>query len=577
MTELKDYQSELSAKAARVEALFKKYPDQTVGLEKTFVEINELKIKTVEPQIMVYGIYNAGKSSILNELMGEDKAKVNDVPETDRVTYYDWQGYKIADTPGVFAPIEHETVTEEHLRKADVVLFVMSTTGSNEKLENYARMKAIADAGKKIIIVLNDKNGDMGKNDASINLIKRQVAVNMQRVGIEDVDNKYCIVTVNAKRANTGRLKGKPALIEKSGMVELKDVILSELKRTSSFDILRNGIKQIEGILDQFIDMLEGQDDSELVQKMSHVLETFSRQKLGMRRQINLFIDMQADRLGETLPQLIWENRSNQTELDGLIAREVGKLNQAVQNEISERLKEIALTLEMEIKSFAEIKFEAQSVDAESFKTILNKLAATTPNAESLNASKAPSKAVDGEALIGTVGAIGATSVATGGLVSTGAKALAGEFVKTELGAALAKTTLGKIAGSLLPIVGPVVTVVSAISMLSNLFGGGDDREQMEAQNAARNEEARRRMEAEMQARQELNQKCRYMADKLADELKATTSRNVEEVLASYEEPFKEEIARRKDSGSHAADDAIELRAIKDEYDQLLRNELRAR
>ena len=206
MTELKDYQSELSAKASRVEELFKKYPDQTVELKTTFDEINELKIKTVEPQIMVYGIYNAGKSSILNELMGEDRATVNDVPETDRVTYYDWQGYKIADTPGVFAPIEHENVTEEYLRKADVVLFVMSTTGSNEKLENYTRMKAIADAGKKIIIVLNDKNGDMGKNDESINLIKRQVAVNMQRVGIADVDNKYCIVTVNAKRASDGRL-----------------------------------------------------------------------------------------------------------------------------------------------------------------------------------------------------------------------------------------------------------------------------------------------------------------------------------------------------------------------------------
>ena len=59
---------------------------------------------------MVYGIYNAGKSSILNELIGEDKAIVEDTPTTEAVTYYDWQGYKIADTPGIFAPIEHEEV-----------------------------------------------------------------------------------------------------------------------------------------------------------------------------------------------------------------------------------------------------------------------------------------------------------------------------------------------------------------------------------------------------------------------------------------------------------------------------------
>ena len=122
----------------------------------------------------------------------------------------------------------------------------MSTTGSNEKAENYRRMKEISDAGKKIIIVLNDKNGDLGKNDENIQEIKRKVAVNMNQVGIADVDEKYCIVTVNAARARKGRVEKKFGLVEKSGLGELKDVILSELKRTTSFDILRTGIKQLE-------------------------------------------------------------------------------------------------------------------------------------------------------------------------------------------------------------------------------------------------------------------------------------------------------------------------------------------
>ena len=322
MQGLKNYQEDLAAKATKVTEIAEKYPDTANNLNK-FQEINNTKVKTTMPEIMVYGIYNAGKSSILNELMGEDRATVNDVPETDKVTYYEWQGYKIADTPGIFAPIEHEDVTEEHLKKADIVLFVMSTTGSNEKLENYQRMKTIADAGKKIIIVLNDKNGDMGKNDEAITLIKQKVAINMQKIGIENVDEKYCIVTVNAKRAKLGRLKNKPELIAMSAMTELKEVILTELKHTSSFEILRNAIREIENSLNAIIKIVEGQENSALIKKMNEVLEAFNQQKMSIRSQINRFIDMRAEMLASTLPQTIWSNRSNTDKLSKRLTTKV--------------------------------------------------------------------------------------------------------------------------------------------------------------------------------------------------------------------------------------------------------------
>ena len=374
MNELKDYQSVLAEKAGRVESFFAKYPDDSAELGKTFAEICATKISKVEPEIMVYGIYNAGKSSILNELIGEDKAEVEDKPTTDAVTYYDWQGYKIADTPGIFAPIEHEEVTQEHLKKADIVLFVMSTTGSNEKEENYRRMKEIADAGKKIIIVLNDKNGDLGRRDENIQEIKRKVAVNMKQVGIEDVDEKYCIVTVNAARAHKGRTENKSGLVEKSGLGELKNVILNELKRTTSFEILRGGIKQLENILDEFIGKLEAKENSELLRKMNQVLETFNKQKISMRREINTYIDTKAEIFGEMLPQIIWSNRDKQNQLNEIMGEEVAKLNAKVQAEIQRQLQETAAILELELKSFAEIKIESSSVDAESFKNILARL-----------------------------------------------------------------------------------------------------------------------------------------------------------------------------------------------------------
>ncbi|MBO4400539.1 MAG: 50S ribosome-binding GTPase [Selenomonadaceae bacterium] len=565
MFELKDYQQILAEKAAAVEPFFEKYPDAD-ALAKSFANINATKIRTVEPEIMVYGIYNAGKSSILNELMGADKARVEDVPTTDSVDYYDWQGYKIADTPGIFAPIEHEEVTEAHLKKADIVLFVMSTTGSNEKAENYQRMKAIADAGKKIIIVLNDKNGDLGRRDDVIQTIKQKVDINMRQVGIDNVDEKYCIVTVNAARARKGRVENKPTLVAKSGLDELKDVVLSELKRTTSFDILRGGIRQLEGVLEDFIKSLEASENSALIKKMNQVLETFTAQKISMRRQINTYIDTQAEMLGETLPQIIWSNRENQSQINEIIAQEIERLNGKIQREIQRQLQDTAAVLSLELKSFAEIKIDAQSVDAEAFKNILAQLSAASTETSTALAT-VPEKSSEFD--ISTIG------IATGLLTQSGAE-IAKHLAKTEIGKALAGTVLGRVAGSVVPVIGPLITIVSIVGALGKFLGNNDDHAKLEAQIQEQNRAERRRVEAEMQARQEIGQKCRYLADNIADELKTAADASVTEILAKYEEPFKTEIASRKAEGEQISADILKLREIHNEYD-LLRVELGAR
>ena len=236
---LTDFQSTMVELQRQLNTHVKPYIEKA-GAEKEWEQIQQLysqKLYATKPEVMVYGIYNAGKSSIINELLGEDRAKVDDVPTTDKVEYYDWHGYRLADTPGVCAPIEHEKVTTEHLKKADVVLFVMATTGSNEKKENYERMKDIIDAGKKVIIVLNDKSGDLFNPDREQNIaaIKVKVVENMKQMGIEDVEKKYIIIFVNALRAQKGRQKENKILLEKSNMEELRTVIIQELKKTNRF------------------------------------------------------------------------------------------------------------------------------------------------------------------------------------------------------------------------------------------------------------------------------------------------------------------------------------------------------
>ena len=150
------YQEPLKIQLNKLENILASYAEESALVDKELKDIQELyrvKVNNLKPQIMMYGIYNAGKSSVINALLGKDVAKVADIPTTDNVDLYSWNEYEIADTPGIEAPIEDEMVTEEHLRRADVVLFVMSNTGSHDKASNYERMKKVDRSGKKLIVI----------------------------------------------------------------------------------------------------------------------------------------------------------------------------------------------------------------------------------------------------------------------------------------------------------------------------------------------------------------------------------------------------------------------------------------
>ena len=565
MYELKDYQSLLREKAAKAETFFTKYPDVARESAERFRDINDTKIKNGQPEIMVYGIYNAGKSSILNELMGKDEASVADKPETHSITYYEWQGYKFADTPGVGAPEDDEKVTEEHLRKADIVLFVMSTTGSSEKRQNYERMKAIADSGKKIIIVLNDKNGDLGVNDADIQIIKQKVDANMRQLGIDNVDKRYCIVTINAARARQGRLKGKPGLIEKSCIADLKGVILSELAKTTSFDVLRQAVSDIENILDTFIKGLQTRENSETLKKMSRVLETFDKEKRSMGRQINLFIDMQTDNLASSLPQKIWNLGGNAAAAENLVNGEIEELSQKVQTELQQQIEDALAVLTLELKSFVEVKTPDNEADRESLKNVVESL---TLKMNEINGSN--DLPVEVTSSDNSAADIATTAKAATAILAASGKEIVGTLAKTAIGKTIAKTAAGKliskVATSVVPVIGPVITVVSVLGTLKDILGNNKEYEAMQRQIEQRNEAERKRIEAAKQARQELDQKCLYMANNVARSLKENVGKVMREILTEYEEPFKAAIEARKKNGDALMDDAEKVRALKDEY-----------
>ena len=169
--------------------------------------------------IMLYGAYNAGKSTLVNAILGEEKAKVEDIPTTDSVDYYNWNGMKLLDTPGVNAPIQHQEITETELTRSSVILFVIRE-GDLDSKDVYDRLINLLLRNKKIFIVLNHQLQNQEKmkiiDYVRDILVRKAIEQNIQPNKLESIG----IIAMNLRSALNGRLSSNEKLLSHSGFNE---------------------------------------------------------------------------------------------------------------------------------------------------------------------------------------------------------------------------------------------------------------------------------------------------------------------------------------------------------------------
>lgn len=567
---LLDYKSVLENNKTSLVNSIHEYNSEDIKLNNYISEIESIysnKLKDVKPYIMVYGIYNAGKSSIINELLGDDLAAVNDKPETDSVDEYEWNGYTIADTPGVGAPIKHEEVTTEHLRRADIVMFVMASTGSNEKDDNYRRLKAITDAGKKVIIIINDKNGDLGSNDQELGIITTKVKENLRQYNLDS--NDYVITIVNAKRARDGRIKNKPALIEKSNIQELKGIILSELKKTNNYIVINNAILDILTQINSIQSYLVAYDNKSEILALKNLLDNIRNAKKVLKSNMSEYITLKTNKLMPIVEADIWENKENEDKISMVFNEHIQNLNQDIVKKFEEELAitnqdifshitDVTKEIEDKLKALEnhkeEFTFEVNKNDysetiGESIKSNNNEIANLK---EVLVTSKELLDAHNKDKSIMPLIAagVGLSTTETLSVVEVGG-AVASALAKTSLGSAIlstsiggtlatAATTLGTAISTAMPYLAPVIIAFIGIK---KLFGGGKSQKQLQAEVDAYNEAQTRKVEAMEDARNDLHNKLGYAFDGLVTELQKEINKVIDELLGGYEKIYGEKIS----------------------------------
>ena len=192
----------------------------------------ESQIKQWQPTLMFYGFYNAGKSTLLNALLGDDLAKTADQPCTVVVSEFNFHGYRVYDAPGIDAPVEHEAVAMEQIERCHVILFVVESGGAFEEAQSAEEVAKLLRRGRRTIVVLNDKHGLSVNSDEVLGL-RARFRDNIARAdaGAEAAD--FDIYMVNALTALRARKSKNEEFIEASGLNDIEQVVLRALKENS--------------------------------------------------------------------------------------------------------------------------------------------------------------------------------------------------------------------------------------------------------------------------------------------------------------------------------------------------------
>src|SRR5438876_2917537 len=254
---------------------------------------------------VVVGEVKSGKSSLLNALFGNEFAKVDVLPATDRVYIFRYgseekstevspklterylpipflRDFNVVDTPGTNTMVkEHQMVAEDFMPRADIVLFVFSVanpwTQSNWEFLDFLQKTWL----KNLIFVLQQI--DL-REPTEIDVIHRHLQdTAMRRLGFVPP-----IFAVSARKALLARTSGldKEKLWEESAFAPLEEqinFIVTEsstrmLKLRSTFQAGRVTLQDLNREIRGFLDKITA--DITALQKLDRLLETRRDQML---------------------------------------------------------------------------------------------------------------------------------------------------------------------------------------------------------------------------------------------------------------------------------------------------------
>ena len=248
------------------------------SLQKAILQLDELFL------IVIAGEFNAGKSALINALLGEKVLAEGATPTTSRVTLVRWgerpaeqvvdesfavythplpllKELNIVDTPGTNAIIrQHERLTAEFIPRSDLVLFVTSADHPLTESERQFLERILA-WGKKIVFVLNKV--DIFESDSALQEVRDFIVKHTTPI----LGDQPKLVPVSAKLAQRALSETDPAerarLRGLSRFDDLEQFISATLDDVTRLELkFNNPLGVAERLIDQATEGLTAQSEA---------------------------------------------------------------------------------------------------------------------------------------------------------------------------------------------------------------------------------------------------------------------------------------------------------------------------
>ncbi|ENB9665887.1 dynamin family protein [Pseudomonas putida] len=473
--------TQLLALYDEVDGLCETYNPHTVA---SIRELSRAKKAQAGASIMVYGVYNAGKSTLINALLGKELAAVADVPETARVQGYRWGDFEVLDTPGIDAPLEHEAITREQLVQSDVVIFVVNPLGVVEEEKTLDVLLELVLAGKMIFLVLNCKSRF---DPIDLARIKDELSERIQqKAGSQKVLGHIPIVEVNARSALKAKLENKQNLLNSSGFPKFERDLEGFFASVEQKAIVARVANELRSFLDATVAELDKRQDQAAIKRLDAFYGEIARREIDIRHGLKSLIEAKAAYIAKSTITALNQNIEG---AQGKVEQLIGQANEQVCSELEDALTRLGLDAsEMLDEVIREVQVQPQAYNAQA--------------APDLDTAQAPanqlpaSQGVDLSLL--ESGVRQASSMLKAEHVVSALKV--GKQWLPTLFKGVGPVTMGKVAeqivGKVIPVIGIAFQVGSA---LYSAFAGDPEQQRLEEQ-AKREEQERERREQAIQA-----------------------------------------------------------------------------
>jgi small GTP-binding protein len=254
--------------------------------------------------IVAAGEFNAGKSALINALLGERVLEEGVTPTTEQVTLLRWgetysqtivdDGFAIVthplpllkelnmvDSPGTNAiNRQHERLTSDYVPRSDLVLFVTSADRALTQSERLF-LEKILTWGKKVSLVVN--KADILEDDLAVEKVREFVSTNAEMI----LGYKPELFLVSAKLAqlaqHTTDSSEASRLRELSGIEKLEHFITQTLDNKARLELkLRNPLGvafNLERTASEAIDLQisDMQQDSALTSELENTISSYDQ------------------------------------------------------------------------------------------------------------------------------------------------------------------------------------------------------------------------------------------------------------------------------------------------------------